>query len=79
MINELSDDHVAYLAAGGLGFLLGDGRLAYATERIVKAYYSARVRPGVLASVDLQYIVNPGYNSDRGPVLVTGLRLHLEL
>ena len=60
-------------------FLFGDGRLAYATERIVEAYYSARVRPGVLASVDLQYIVNPGYNSDRGPVLVTGLRLHLEL
>jgi high affinity Mn2+ porin len=76
--NELSDDHRAYLEAGGLGFLLGDGRLTYGAERIVEAYYTAQLWRGVFASVDLQRIVNPGYNEDRGPVLVPGLRLHLE-
>jgi hypothetical protein len=78
MVNELSDDHRAYLAAGGLGFLLGDGRLSYGAERIIEAYYTARLRPGLFASFDLQRIVNPGYNEDRGPVLVPGLRLHVE-
>ena len=29
-------------------------------------------------SFDLQYMVNPGYNRDRGPVIVPGFRLHLE-
>jgi hypothetical protein len=78
MINSLSGDHAAYLAAGGVGFLLGDGRLTYGTERIIEAYYTARLYRGVFASFDLQGIVNPGYNEDRGPVLVPGLRLHLE-
>jgi hypothetical protein len=78
MINSLSDDHAAYLAAGGLGFILGDGHLTYGTERIVEAYYTARLYRGVFASFDVQGIVNPGYNRDRGPVLVPGIRLHLE-
>ncbi len=78
IVNALSDDHRAYLAAGGLGFLLGDGRLTYGTERIVEAYYTARLRAGVFASFDLQRIANPGYNEDRGPVVVPGVRLHLE-
>jgi len=77
-INELSADHRAYLAAGGLGFLLGDGALTYGAERIVEVYYTAHLARGVFASFDLQRIVNPGYNEDRGPVLVPGLRVHLE-
>jgi len=28
--------------------------------------------------MDLQHINNPGYNRDRGPVVVPGLRLHVE-
>lgn len=78
MVNALSSDHREYLADGGLGFLLGDGRLTYGTERIVETYYTARLHAGIFASAALQWIVNPGYNEDRGPVLVPGLRLHLE-
>lgn len=46
---------------------------------IVESYYNAQVAPGVLAAADVQRIQNPGYNRERGPVWVFGLRLHLEL
>ena len=73
----ISDDHQAYLAAGGAGFLLGDGRLRYGPETIAEAYYRVQVGPYVEASPDLQHVVNPGYNRDRGPATVLGLRLNL--
>ncbi|MBI3403567.1 MAG: carbohydrate porin [Acidobacteria bacterium] len=78
MINGLSADHSEYLSRGGLGFLLGDGALRYGAERIVESYYTAHVTRGVSAAFDVQAIVNPGYNRDRGPVLVPGLRLHVD-
>ena len=67
-----------YLALGGLGFLLGDGRLNYGREDIEEAYYTVHLWRGIYPSFDLQHINNPGYNRDRGPVLVPSLRLHLE-
>lgn len=77
-INGLSRDHRDYLAAGGLGILVGDGRLSYATERIVETFYAAKLAEGVTATADYQLIVNPGYNRDRGPVSVFTARLHWE-
>jgi len=76
--NAISRPHRDYLAAGGLGFLLGDGRLNYGREKIVEAYYTARVLRGIFASLDVQHITNPGYNRDRGPVWVPGARVHME-
>jgi high affinity Mn2+ porin len=76
--NGISGDHRRYLALGGEGFLLGDGRLTYGTEKIVEGYYTARLIRGVSMSLDLQHITNPGYNRDRGPVFVPGARLHFE-
>lgn len=76
--NGLSDDHRLYLALGGKGFLLGDGALTYGRENILETYYTLHVWRGVFISLDLQHVNNPGYNRDRGPVLVPGLRLHLE-
>jgi high affinity Mn2+ porin len=78
MSNAISRAHQQYLALGGVGFLLGDGRLNYARENIVEGYYNAHLWRGIYLSPNLQYIVHPGYNKDRGPVLVGGLRLHLE-
>jgi hypothetical protein len=78
MSNAISKAHQQYLALGGLGFLLGDGRLNYGRENIVEAYYNAQVWRGIYLSPNSQYIVNPGYNRDRGPVFVGALRLHLE-
>jgi hypothetical protein len=74
--NGLSPDHQAYLAAGGLGFLLGDGRLSYRPERIAEATYALALGRSVTASVDLQRCWNPAYNGDRGPVTLAALRLH---
>ncbi len=76
--NGLSDVHRQYLALGGLGFLLGDGRLTYGRETIFEGYYTAHLWRGVFGSLDLQHINNPGYNRDRGPVWVPALRLHVD-
>jgi high affinity Mn2+ porin len=76
--NGIKADHQRYLALGGKGFLLGDGALNYARENIVEGYYNAHVWRGLFAAFDLQHMNNPGYNRDRGPVLVPSLRVHLE-
>ena len=76
--NGLSRTHRDYLAAGGLGFFLGDGALRYAPETIVEAFYSAHLTKQLWFTVDGQYIRNPGYNAARGPVKVGSLRLHVE-
>jgi len=76
--NGLSTPHRDYLALGGLGFLLGDGKLRYGREEIVETYYTAHLWRGVSASGGLQYIQHPGYNRDRGPVLVGMTRLHVD-
>jgi hypothetical protein len=76
--NAICKDHQIYLADGGYGFLIGDGALKYGRENIVETYYTAHVWRGIYVAPGLQHIVNPGYNRDRGPVLVPAFRLHLE-
>lgn len=77
-MNGISPEHRKYLALGGVGFLLGDGALNYEREKIIESYYTTHLWRGVFASFDLQHINNPGYNRDRGPVLVPGARLHVD-
>jgi high affinity Mn2+ porin len=77
--NGISADHQQYLQNGGRGFLLGDGGLRYGRENILEAYYTFHAWRGLFLSMDVQRIWNPGYNRDRGPVLVPGMRLHVEL
>jgi hypothetical protein len=74
----LSMVHASYLAQGGLDFLIGDGKLSYGHEIVWESYYSARVFPGVFATLDAQHVTNPAYNRDRGPVWAGSLRLHIE-
>ena len=76
--NGIKKDHQVYLTEGGLGFLLGDGKLSYGRENIVESYYTAHVWRGIYMAPAVQYIVNPGYNRDRGPVAVPSLRAHVE-
>ena len=77
--NGLSRPHRDYLAAGGSGFFLGDGRLAYGPERIVEAFYSVRTGKAAAVTLDWQRIEHPGYNRDRGPANIVSLRLHAEI
>ncbi len=76
--NYLSGDQRAFLAAGGLGFIIGDGALNYAPEQIVEGYYAVPLSYGFTATIDYQRFVDPAYNQARGPVSVYSLRLHWE-
>ena len=76
--NAIKKDHQNYLADGGLGFLLGDGALNYGRENIVETYYTAHIWRGIYVAPGLQHINDPGYNRDRGPVLVPSFRAHVE-
>ena len=76
-VNGLSSTHRAYAAAGGMGFFIGDGQLNYKPETITETYYLWALGSQQL-SVNAQFIKNPAYNSDRGPVRVVGVRWHTE-
>lgn len=77
-INGLSNAHRDFLAAGGRGLLIGDGRLNYGTERILETYYAFALGKGFTLTADYQFITNPAYNADRGPVSIFSGRLHGE-
>jgi high affinity Mn2+ porin len=77
-INALSRDHRDFIAAGGLGILIGDGQLNYRRERILDTYYAYAINKQLTLSADYQLITNPAYNADRGPVHIFSGRLHGE-
>ena len=76
--NGLNKDHRNYLALGGLGAFIGDGKINYRPERIIEGYYNVKVFKTSSIMVGLQRITNPAYNADRGPVSVATLRLRTE-
>ena len=77
-INALSRDHRDFIAAGGLGILIGDGQLNYRRERILETYYAYALNKQLTLTADYQLITNPAYNADRGPVHIFSGRLHGE-
>jgi high affinity Mn2+ porin len=77
-INALSGDHRDFIAAGGLGPLIGDGQLNYRKERILETYYAYALTKAITVTADYQFVTNPAYNADRGPVHVFSGRLHGE-
>lgn len=79
VIDAISKVHQQYLAAGGLGILIGDGALSRpAAESVLEAYYTAALSKHLKLTGDYQFVANPAYNRDRGPVSVVALRLHLQ-
>lgn len=75
VVNGLSGDHRNYLAEGGTGFMIGDGRLNYAPEVIAEVFYQCNItRLHIALSPDYQFVMHPAYNRDRGPVNIFGLR-----
>jgi high affinity Mn2+ porin len=78
ILNGVSKSHQAFFNAGGLGILIGDGRLPHpGLEEILETYYSLAVH-ALRVTFDYQFVDNPAYNRDRGPVSVLGLRLHAQ-
>ena len=76
--NGLSQVRRNYLAAGGFGFFIGDGRLNYRPEAILEVFYNARLAKAAWVTLDWQHILNPAYNAGRGPADVASVRLHTE-
>ena len=76
-IDGIVKAHQEYLARGGLGFLLGDGNLTYGEEQVIEGFYRMQIGKYTQISPDVQYIRNPGYNSDRGPATVFSVRLNV--
>ena len=79
VVNGISKAHERYLAAGGLGILVGDGKLPHpGPEQILETYYDLAAYGPVHVSLDYQFINSPGYNRDRGPGSVVAARLHAQ-
>jgi high affinity Mn2+ porin len=77
MVDNISKAHQEFLNAGGVGILVGDGILPhYGLEYVTEIYYSYALTDTVKVTADYQYVVNPGYNPDRGPVNVFAARMH---
>ena len=74
-LNSISGDHANYLAAGGLGILVGDGALTYGSEGIIETYYSLQLAKGIFVTADYQFLSNPAYNAVRGPAHIFSGRL----
>jgi high affinity Mn2+ porin len=77
--NGLSKEHIAFENAGGYQFIIGDGILEhYKPEQILETYYQFKFFDHLFFAPDFQYVVNPAYNADRGPVSIYSVRVHLE-
>ena len=78
VIEGLSSEARAYFAAGGIGILLGDGALNYRPEKLLETYYSYNLNKWSWVTFDYQFVADPGYNADRGPVHIFSGRFHAQ-
>ena len=79
VVNGISAAHREYLNSGGYGFIIGDGKLSnYGYEQILETFYKVRLVQWLWVTLDYQFVVNPAYNKDRGPVNIFGIRTHIE-
>ncbi len=74
----ISHSHAEYLGMGGVDAFIGDGRIRQASESVLEVFYSLSLGSSAWASLDYQFIRNPAYNADRGPVNIAGARVHVE-
>lgn len=77
VVNDITGVHQTFFNAGGLGILIGDGMLPHpGLEQIIETYYSYAINPATRLTFDYQFVANPAYNTDRGPVNVFSSRVH---
>ncbi len=74
----ISRTHGEYLRLGGIDGFIGDGNLRQAPEAVFELFYSLNLLRVLWLSLDYQFLMNPAFNADRGPVHLFGLRLHAE-
>jgi high affinity Mn2+ porin len=79
IVNGISATRERFLNAGGLGILVGDGQLPHpGAEQILETYYRLAVVPWAQLTFDYQYVVNPAFNTERGPVSIFAVRIHAQ-
>jgi high affinity Mn2+ porin len=78
IVEELSNNAQTYFALGGLGIVIGDGQLNYRPEKVLEAYYAYSINRWSTFTLDYQFVANPAYNADRGPVSFYSVRYHAE-
>jgi high affinity Mn2+ porin len=78
VLNGISNVHQEFFEAGGTGILAGDGNLNYGWEKILETYYDCQIWKTIHGALDYQFITDPAFNHDRGPVSVFGARIHWE-
>jgi high affinity Mn2+ porin len=78
ILSGASREQIAFLKAGGTGILNGDGNLTYASEKVLETYYDFPIGKAARFTLDYQFVGDPAFNSDRGPVSIFGVRLHWE-
>ena len=79
IVNGISAARERFLNAGGLGILVGDGQLPHpGLEQILETYYELAVAQWAQLTLDYQYVINPAYNTERGPVSIFAVRLHAQ-
>jgi len=79
IVNDISTARERFLNAGGLGIIVGDGQLPHpGPEQILETYYNLGVVPQAHVSLDYQFVKNPAYNRDRGPVSIFAVRFHAQ-
>jgi high affinity Mn2+ porin len=76
VVSALSGVHQQFLEDGGLGILAGDGTLNYGLEKAMETYYNFQVWKSVHVTADYQFVIDPAFNRDRGPVSIIGGRFH---
>ncbi|KNY24496.1 hypothetical protein AKJ13_00540 [Methylobacterium sp. ARG-1] len=78
-VNGITPAHRAFFSAGGLGLLIGDGRLTrYAPESAFETFYAVSLTKAMTVTFDYQHVENPAYNKDRGPADFFATRLHVD-
>ncbi len=77
-LSFISKEHAEYLTLGGVDGFIGDGHLRQAAEGIVEGFYSVNFLKAIWLTGDYQFLWNPGFNADRGPVHIFGTRVHAE-
>jgi high affinity Mn2+ porin len=76
VVSGASPENQRFLEAGGVDMLDGDGALTYGPEEVLETYYDRQIARNIHATIDYQFIDDPAFNRDRGPVSVFGIRLH---
>jgi high affinity Mn2+ porin len=78
VLDGITRVHQEFFEAGGVGILAGDGALNYGWEKVLETYYDFQIWKTIHGALDYQFVTDPAYNRDRGPVSILGARVHWE-